>query len=134
MIFTFLLAQGGAFAHEGESHDNEHKADAQMQKLHHIMPMYAQAQAKIDEALTTRDAAMIKAETGKILATLPDLKNAQPHKNLKQIATFRKIASAFAGDVKKTAALAKAGDFGGAKNAFRFAQARCNECHQKFRD
>jgi hypothetical protein len=134
MIFTFLLAQGGAFAHEGMSHDNEHKADAQMQKLHHIMPMYAQSQAKINVALTTRDAATIKAETGKILETLPELKSAKPHKNVKQIATFRKIASAFEGGIKKTAVLAKTGDFGGAKDAFQFAQMRCNECHKKFRD
>lgn len=133
-VCAFLLIQGGAFAHEGEHHAKGHKEDAQMDKLHKIMPMYAQAQAKINEALTNGDAATIKEETGKILATIPDLKNAKPHKNVEQIATFRKIASVFAGDVKKTAVLAKTGDFAGAKDAFQFAQMRCDECHKKFRD
>src|SRR5512147_581176 len=118
MTFTFLMAQGGAFAHEGEHHAQGHKEDARMGKLHKIMPMYAQAQAKIDEALTKKDAVTVKKETGKILTTIPDLKNSRPHKNLKEIATFRKIASAFAADIEKTAALAKSGDFEGARIAF----------------
>lgn len=133
IIVAIVLTQSGAFAHEGEDHGQGHKADAQMQKLHHIMPMYAQAQSKINKALSNGDVATINAETEKILATIPDLKKAKPHKNLSQIAAFRKIAVSFAGDVKKTAALAKTGDFGGAKDAFQIAQIRCNECHAKFR-
>ena len=132
-ILAFLLIQGGAFAHQDETH-TKHKTDAQMQKLHDMMPVYAQAQAKVSEALANGDAGTIKEETGKILATIPDLKNAKPHKNRKQIDTFRNIASAFAGDVRKTAALAKAGDFGGAKDSFQSARMRCDECHKKFRD
>ncbi len=129
-IFTFfLLASGDAFAHE--NHDKGH---VRMEKLHHIMPMYAQAQAKIGEALTHGDAATIKNETTRILATIPDLKNAEPHKNIAQIAAFRKIASAFAGDVNKTAVLAKTGDFAGAKDAFQVVRMRCDKCHKKFRD
>lgn len=133
MIVAFLLAQGWAWAHEGETHEMRHKGDEQMQKLHHIMPMYAQAQAKINEALAKKDAETTKAETEKILATITDLKKAKPHKNLKEIEAFRKIAAAFAGDVKKTAVLAKNGDFVGATGAFQSAQGRCNECHAKFR-
>lgn len=134
VISAILLIQGWAFANEGENHSKNHKKDVQMDKLHKMMPMYAQAQANINEALINGDAATIKKETGKILATITDLKNAKPHKNIKQISAFRKIASAFAGDVKKTAAMAKTGDFAGAKDAFQFAQMRCNECHEKFRD
>ncbi len=133
-ICAVLLIQGWAFADEGENHAKSHKEDAQMDKLHKMMPMYAQVQANINEALLNGDAATIKKETEKILTTITDLKNAKPHKNIKQIAAFRKIASAFAGDVKKTAVLAKTGDFGGAKDAFQFAQMRCDECHKKFRD
>ncbi len=133
-ISAFLLIQGGAFAHQGEMHQGKHQEDAQMDRLHMMMPVYAQAQAKINEALLTGDAATIKKEAGKILATITDLKNAKPHKNLKQLATFRKIASALEGDVKKTATMAKIGDFAGAKDSFQFAQMRCDECHKKFRD
>ncbi|HEX9022975.1 MAG TPA: cytochrome C, partial [Geobacteraceae bacterium] len=117
-IFTFLLSQGGAFAHEGEHHAKGHNEDARMAKLHKIMPMYAQAQTKIDEALIKRDTATVKKETGKILATIPDLKNAKPHKNINELATFRKMASAFAEDVEKTDAMVKRGDFEGARIAF----------------
>jgi len=132
-LCTFLLIQGGAFAHEGESHAKNRTEVARMDKLHKMMTMYAQAQANINDALLNEDAATIKKETGTILATITDLKNAKPHKNLKQLATFRKIASAFAGEVKKTAALANVRDFSGARDAFSFAETRCNECHVKFR-
>lgn len=133
-ISAILLIQGWAFAHEGENHSKNHKEDAQMDKLHKMMPMYAQAQAKINEALLNEDVATIKKETGKILATITDLKNAKPHKNFKQLATFRKMASAFEGEVKKTAEKAKIRDFLGAREAFLIAEMRCNQCHVKFRD
>jgi len=132
-IGVFFIVQASAFAHEGEKHTKGHK-NSQMDKLHKMMPMYTQAQSKIDEALINGDTATVKMETGKILATIPDLKKATPHKNHKQTATFRKLASAFGGDIKKTATLVKTGDLAGAKDAFQFAKLRCNECHAKFRD
>lgn len=134
LLCTLLSLHGGAFAHEGEQHRKKHKVDPQMEKLHKMMPLYAQAQAKINEALEKRDAATVEAESGKILATTPDLKNIKPHKNLKQMKTLREIASAFEGDVKATAAGAKKGDFAAAKAAFTQAQKRCDACHAKFRD
>lgn len=133
-IATILLAQGAAFAHEGEHHPDAHKADVQMQKLHHLMSLYAQAQARIKEALTNKDATTVRGETAKILDTIADLEKSKPHKNLKQITAFRKIASTFAENVRKTAVLANNGDFVGAGNAFQLAQTRCDECHKKFRD
>ena len=131
---TILLIQGGVFAHEGEKHPEGHMEDVQMTKLHAIMPMYAQAQLRINAALGKGDASTVGSETGKILSTLPDLKKSEPHKNLKQIKTMRKLVSAFEGDVKATAALAKKGNWAGAKVAFAKAQKRCDECHAKFRD
>lgn len=133
-VCASLLTQGLAFAHETGNHHMDHKADTQMEKLHKIMPMYAQAQVMINEALEKGDAAAVESETGKILRSVPDLKKSKPHKNLKQLATFRKTVSAFERDVKKTASLAKTGDLAGAKAAFRAAQKRCDECHAKFRD
>ena len=108
--------------------------DEEMARQHRMMGMYAQAQAKIAGALEKRDAATVETETRKLLATIPDLKKAKPHKNLKERKIFQKIASAFEGDVKTTSALAKKRDFPGAKAAFTKAQKRCDECHAKFRD
>jgi cytochrome c556 len=133
-ICTVLLIQGWAFAHEGENHAKGHTEVAQMAKLHKMMSMYAQSQAKINEALLNEDVETVKNETGMILATIPDLKNAKPHKNRKQLATFRKMASAFEGEVKKTADKAKIRDFSGARDAFLMAEKRCDQCHVKFRD
>lgn len=131
---AILLTQSGVFAHEGEKHPKGHKEDVQMMKLHAIMPMYAQAQLRVNAALDKRDAATVGSESGKILASMPDLKKAKPHKNLKEIKIMRKLASAFEGDVKATKALAKKGDWAGAKAAFAKAEKRCDECHAKFRD
>ena len=45
-ISAILLIQGWAFAHEGENHTKSHKEDAQMDKLHKMMPMYAAGPGK----------------------------------------------------------------------------------------
>ncbi|KIE44264.1 cytochrome c [Geobacter anodireducens] len=127
------LIHGGAFAHGEETHGKKHQ-DAQMDKFHKMMPMYAQVQAKINGALERKDAATVEAESEKILTTIPDLKKSTPHKNLKKIGTFREIADAFSAEVSATAALAKKGDIAGARTAFKDAGERCNECHAKFRD
>lgn len=128
-----VLLQGSAFAHEGEKHGEKHH-DARMSKLHKMMPMYAQVQAKINGALERGDATTVEAEAGKIAATIPDLKKAKPHKNLKKIDTFKKIADAFSSEVTATAALAKKGDLARANAAFKKAEGKCSECHAKFRD
>ena len=128
-----VLAQGGAFAHEGEKHGKK-PHDAQMDKFHTMMPMYAQTQAKINSAMEKGDAATVAAEAEKILATIPDLKKSKPHKNLKKIGTFRKIADAFGSEGKTTAVMAKKEELAGATAAFKKAGKRCDECHSKFRD
>lgn len=130
---VLVLTQGGAFAKEGKKHGNGHH-DAQMDRFHKMMPMYAQSQAKINGALEKGDAATVESEAEKILATIPDLKKSKPHKNLKKIDAFRKIADAFGADIEATAALAKKGDIAGARTAFKKAGERCDECHSKFRD
>ncbi len=132
-VTAFLLLPGVAFAQEGEKHMKNHKQDVQMGKLHRMMPMYAQAQAKINDALEKGDASTVAKETRKILATIPDLKRAKPHKNLQELKAMGKIASAFEEDIRNTAALAKEKEFTKARVAFEKAQKRCNECHVKFR-
>lgn len=99
-----------------------------------MMPMYSQAQARIIEALSKGDAAVVRSEAGKILATIPDLKKSRPHKNLKEIDKMRKIAEAFEADVRSTVASAEKGDLTRAGAAFSRARKRCDACHAKFRD
>ena len=105
-----------------------------MAKLHKMMPMYARAQVKINAAMEKEDSATVVKETRKILATIPDLKKAKPHKNLRELKAMGKIAAEFEKDVGNTVALAKKFEFAGARIAFENAQKRCNECHVKFRD
>lgn len=133
LICASLLSQVAAFAHEGKEHI-DHADEAQMHKLHKMMPIYAQVQARIAEALGRGDATTVETETGKLLATIPDLKKAKPHKNLNQLKTFRSIATSFGKDITETINLAKNGDFVKAKDIFKKAEAKCVECHAKFRD
>jgi cytochrome c556 len=134
LICAFMLSQVAAFAHEGKEHTQGKKDEAQMHKLHKMMPMYAQVQAKIAEAIERGDATAVEAETGKLQATIPDLKKAKPHKNLNQLKTFRNIATGFGKDLKETVTLAKNGDFDKAKDVFKKAEAKCAKCHERFRD
>ena len=131
--FLFFSVAGVVAANEGMEHGGKHMDEA-MAKQHHMMAMYAQVQGKINEALRKSDAKAVEAEARKILVTIPDLKAAKPHKNLKQRKALRQIAVAFEADIKKTVAAAKKGHFAGAKSAFAKAEARCNQCHSKFRN
>jgi cytochrome c556 len=135
VITGFLLfsVAGVVAANEGMEHGGKHMDEA-MAKQHHMMAMYAQVQVKINESLRKSDAKAVEAEARKILVTIPDLKAAKPHKNLKQRKALRQIAVAFEADIKKTVAAVKKADIAGAKSAFAKAEARCNQCHAKFRN
>jgi cytochrome c556 len=135
----FVLLAQAAFAHEGmmhegAMHEGKQSSKSPMVKLHKMMPMYAKAQVKINAALENKDFAAVVKETQSILATTGDLKISKPHKQVKKLAYFQRIAEAFEKDVKNTAELAKKKDVEGAKASFAAAEQRCAECHVKFRD
>src|SRR6266542_6336206 len=96
VIAGFLLfsVAGVVAAQQGMEHGGMHMDEA-MAKQHHMMGMYAQAQAKISEALQKSDAKAVEAESRKILVTIPTLKAATPHKNLKERKALVPIAAAF---------------------------------------
>ena len=133
-LCAFLLLQGGAFASEVEKRGSKQKEDAQMQKLHDMMPIYAIALAKMKGALEKEDPKAVAEEAGKILVTVADLKKGKPHKNLKQLKTFRSIAAGLESDLNEIVNLAKKEDFTKAKTVFKKADEKCTECHEKFRD
>ncbi|MDD2733592.1 MAG: cytochrome c [Desulfuromonadaceae bacterium] len=133
-VIAILIIQGLASAHEGENHTKRHKEYTQMEKLHKIMPMCAQVQVNINEALLKGDAATIKNEAGKILAALPDLKKSRPHKNIEQRKKFVRLATKLEEPVTTTVYLANKGDFAEAKVAFKRVEEACAACHAKFRD
>ena len=137
---TALAAEehGHGKGHGREEHGREehgkHHNDAQMAKLHKMMPRYGKAQVSISAALESGDLKVIAKETAYILSTTADLKKSKPHKNPAELEVFRKIAASFEQDVKKTADSVKKGDLAGAKAAFAAARKRCDACHAKFRD
>ena len=129
-----LAVNGVAFAHGTEKHGKTAAADAQMKKLHDMMPMFSVATAKLEAALEKGDAAEAEKEAGKIIAAVPDLKKSKPHKNLKQRKLFVEQAGSLGAAADSTASLAKSGDFIGAKAAFKKIEEACASCHAKFRD
>jgi cytochrome c556 len=133
-LFTGILMGYpiAASAHGKNSHDSY--TEAQMHKLHDMMPMFSLASAEIETAIGKGDATTVKAQAERILAALPDLKKSKPHKNLKEIASFKAIASKFGDDVSNVHKLAEKGDFRTAKEVYAKLKNRCNECHSKFRD
>jgi len=134
LIGSFLLLSAVvSFAHEGESHGKQH-ADAKMAKLHKMMPEYAKSQERLNAALEKGAVAAIAKETGYLLSTVAELKKAKPHKHLKDLKAFQKIAEQFEKDVKSTEDLSRKGDLKGAKASFASVQKRCTDCHAKFRD
>ena len=134
LALGLLTIYGQAFAHGTEKHGKSKPADAQMKKLHDMMPMFSVASAKLEAALEKGDAAAVEAEAGKILSALPDLKKSKPHKNVKQRDKFLKLTKRQEETVIATVELAKKGDFAGARAAYKKVEEVCTECHAKFRD
>ena len=129
-----LTFSGIAFAHGTEKHSNMVPADAQMKKLHTMMPMFSLASAALETALEKGDVTVVEAEAEKIIAAIPDLKKSKSHKNIKQRKKFVAFAATLEETITFTASLAKQGDFAGAKAAFKNAEKTCAACHAKFRD
>lgn len=134
LVLVTLALSGVAFAHGTEKHGKTAAADAQMKKLHDMMPMFSLASAALETALEKGDVTVVEAEAEKILTAIPDLKKSKPHKNIKQRKIFVNYAVKLEETITSTAVLAKQGDFTGAKAAFRNAENACTACHAKFRD
>ncbi len=121
-----------AYAH-GTDLRGDH-IDAQMKKLHAIMPIFSLASAELELAIVKGDASAAKVQADKILAAVPDLIKSIPHKNKKQISAFRSIAARFSDDVMNCRGLVEKGNFREAHTAFITIEKRCTECHARFRD
>ena len=134
LVLGTITVCGQASAHGTEKHGTSKPANAQMKKLHDMMPMFSVASAKLETALEKGDAATVEVEAGKILAALPDLKKSKPHKNVKQRKKFVELAKQQEETLTSTVDLAKKGDFVGARAAFKKAEGICAECHAKFSD
>lgn len=132
MVLGQLAMTTGAFAH-GTDHGKV-GADSQMKKLHAMMPVFSTATAHLKAALDQQDVAAVESEAGKILAAVPDLKKAKPHKHQSQRKEFVKLSVRMEEQVKTTVGLAKKGDFSGAKKSLAEAEKVCAECHANFRD
>jgi soluble cytochrome b562 len=127
-----LAMYGQALAHGTEEH-GKMTMDAQMKKLHAMMPMFSTASAQLEAALDKGDTPAAGSEAGKILASIPDLKKSKPHKNIKQHKKFVELATSLDKSVAATNALAQKGDFAGAMAAFKKVEEVCAACHAKFR-
>lgn len=134
LVLVTLALSGVAFAHGTEKHGNKAAADAQMKKMHDMMPMFSVASAALETALEKGDVTVVEMEAEKIIAAIPDLKKSKPHKNIKQRKIFVKYAATLEETIASTANLAKQGDFAGAKAAFKNAEEACAACHAKFRN
>ena len=133
VICLVLGVYGQALAHGTEKPDKATPADAQMKKMHDMMPMFSLASARLEAFLEKGDTAAVESEAGKMLAAIPDLKKSKPHRNIKQRKEFVELATKMERNLTSTVELAKSGDLAGAKTAFKKVEAICAACHAKFR-
>jgi soluble cytochrome b562 len=128
----FLVIPSETHAHDPALHSGH--MDEHMGKLHIMMPMFSIAYAELGSAIAKDDRVGAKLQTDKMLAAIPDLKKSIPHKNIKQLANFKSLASKLGEDITKVGALSEKGNFASARLAYRDMGTRCNECHRQFRD
>lgn len=128
-----LTLNGVAYAHGTEKHDKKVPVDAQMKKLHAMMPMLAVASTALVSALDKADTAAAKTQADKILAVVPDLKKSRPHKNHKQQKKFVELATSFDETMTSTVDFINKDDLPGAKTAFKKVEEICTACHVKSR-
>lgn len=138
-LITVILSAGmllikpvGASAHGKDSRGGA--ADAQMKKLHAMMPMFSIASAELEAALEKGDSAAALVQAAKIKTAASDLKKSKPHKNIKQRKKFVEIATNFDEAIASTVDLIKKDDISGSKTAFKKVEELCVACHAKFRD
>ena len=134
LMMGSLTLSGLAFAHGTEKHGKMVPTDAQMKRLHAMMPVFTVASAEMETAIEKSDATEVNAQANRIVSAVPDLKKTRPHKNIKQITVFKSIAGKMGADITKIVTLAEKGNFAEAKVVFKNMEARCTECHTKFRD
>lgn len=133
VICLVLGAYGQALAHGAGKHGKATPADAQMEKMHAMMPMFSLASARLEKSIEKGDTAAVESEAGKMLAAIPDLKKTKPHKNIKQRKEFVELATRMERNLISTVELVKSGDLAGAKTAFKKVEEICAACHAKFR-
>lgn len=138
-LITVVLSTGMIFippieasAHGKDSHRGA--ADAQMKKLHDMMPVFSVALAECESALVKGDTVAAKVPAERILAATSELKKCKPHKNVKQHKKFVALATDFEKTVTSTVDLIKKDDLSGAKAAFKKVEEVCASCHAKFRE
>ena len=134
LTIGLLISTSTATAHGTEKHSKMNAADDRMKKLHSMMPMFSRSAANLESALGRGDAASAEAEAGKMLAAIPDLKKARPHKNSNKRKKFVEMTGNLEVAVKETVDFAKRGDFPGARTSFRQVDGACAACHYMFRD
>lgn len=130
----FSIMTGMAFAHGIEKHDKGKLEDAQMKKLHAMMPMFSVSLAQMESAIEQGKKDAVEAEGSKIVSAIPDLKKSKPHKNIKQRKKFVELASNLESSVKVTIDQVQKADYAGAKAALKSVEEVCATCHAKFRD
>ncbi|MDD2900178.1 MAG: cytochrome c [Desulfuromonadaceae bacterium] len=134
-MFSGLLATHGmAFAHGSGKQGAMVPADAQMKKLHAMMPMFSLASAGMERALEKGEFTQLETEAGKITSAIPDLKKSKPHKKINQRRNFLEHVTDLETAVSTTVELAKTGNFIEAKASFKKVEGACTACHAKFRD
>jgi len=133
VICLVLGAYGQALAHGTEKHGKAAPADAQMKKMHDMMPMFSLASARLETSLEKGDTAAVESEADKMIAAIPDLKKSKPHKNIKQRKEFVELATKMERYLISTVESAKNGDLAAAKTAFKKVEEICAACHAKFR-
>lgn len=134
LCLGLALNASTARAHGSAPHGGDQAAQAQMKKLHAMMPMFSIALADLEIALEKGDAARAGQEADRILAALPDLMKSRPHKNVKQRKQFVTAASGLENSVKAVAGKVQEGDLAAARGAFKEVEAQCAACHERFRD
>lgn len=134
VVLGLLTLNGAAYAHGTEKHDKMVPVDAQMKKLHAMMPMFSLDSAELESALEKGDRTAAKAQADKIMAAIPDLKKSKPHKNIKQRKKFVELAASLDETITSTVEFIKNDDLSGAKTAFKKIEGICAACHATFRD
>ncbi len=134
LVIGSLTCYGVARAHGTEKHGTMVPTDAQMKKLHTMMPLFSDASAAMETALKNGDVKALETEAEKITGAIADLKKSVPHRNTAQREKFVARAAQLEKTVVTTVALGKKGLFTEAKASFKKVEAACASCHATFRD
>lgn len=131
MLVAIALSVGTACAGEELPHIDRDEAFSSVRLM---MPLFAQLQQDIGEALSSRRPDAVQEAVNRLVSMVPTIKYGPAHRNMDRLKTMGRVADPFRDRLEEISVQVRYGNYSAADRAFRTARSGCTACHALARD